>query len=349
MVDDSRFTAFLFVLPVYDFKNSCVTTYMNIEPFAKLYGKKNIIPYYSYKKNEINLADYFLDYIFLPAPYDEYMPDQFKSEKIVEKIRICYIPYGFNGANNFIELNSKRNFFRNISIDFSPEKNVQEKIKQKFYKEEAPYIHQFYNIGYPSLERYYNKTYNLKLKNILWTPRWSYDSRLGGSHFFEYKNIMLSIKYQFHNIDMVIRPHPLMFQNFVKEGLWKEEDIVIFKKELCRCGIIIDEGGDLYERLTQTDILISDYSSILMPFFLTERPIIYCVHPNIELNDTYKLLMQGMYLAYNKEDVEKYVSMLMKGDDPLRKERIKIKRRIKDVAIGSTARIIDIIAEDYYR
>ena len=234
-------------------------------------------------------------------------------------------------------------------IDFSPEKNVQEKIKQKFYKEEAPYIHQFYNIGYPSLERYYNKTYNLKLKNILWTPRWSYDSRLGGSHFFEYKNIMLSIKYQFHNIDMVIRPHPLMFQNFVKEGLWKEEDIVIFKKELCRCGIIIDEGGDLYERLTQTDILISDYSSILMPFFLTERPIIYCVHPNIELNDTYKLLMQGMYLAYNKEDVEKYVSMLMKGDDPLRKERIKIKRRIKDVAIGSTARIIDIIAEDYYR
>lgn len=54
---------------------------------------------------------------------------------------------------------------------------------------------------------------NQGLKIVLWTPRWSTDPYIGGSNFFNYKDIMTRLVKQNKNILFIFRPHPLMFEN----------------------------------------------------------------------------------------------------------------------------------------
>ena len=347
MVRDERFEPIIFVLPQYDHLKNQVSESVDITLYEKKYvDSDNIIPYYKNNGEEINVEEYDLDYIFLSDPYDYYIPDQFKSYNLVKYVRICYLPYGFNSAYNFVELNFNRTFFRNISIDFTPEKEVQEAIKEQLCTQEKEMIHQYYNVGYPSLERYY-KLGKRDGNNILWTPRWTCDPKLGGSHFFEYKDSIHMLKDYYGRNNITIRPHPLMFDNFVNGGMMTIKEVSDYKKMLRDKDIIIDEKNDLFLSLSDTDILISDFSSILLPFFLTERPIIYCVAPDIKPLKTFELIMSGMYLAYNCDDIKKYIKMLNNKDDPLFELRRTIKKKIQNLAIGSTDKIKNVIYEDY--
>lgn len=54
-----------------------------------------------------------------------------------------------------------------------------------------------------------------------------------------------------------------------------------------------------------------------------------------------------MYLAYDFEDIKKYVNMLINNQDPLYEKRKKIKGELKDIAIGSAEKIKNAIYCDY--
>lgn len=54
----------------------------------------------------------------------------------------------------------------------------------------------------------------------IYAPRWTLEPIWGGSSLFEYKDTFFEIADEQPDIDILVRPHPLMFDHFVEEGLW---------------------------------------------------------------------------------------------------------------------------------
>ena len=120
------------------------------------------------------------------------------------------------------------------------------------------------------------------------------DPFVGGSNFFRYINSILNLIEKNKDILFVIRPHPLMFNNFIKTKEMSLEDVQQFHK-FCneKDNVILDESKEYSKLFWNSDFLITDASGIVPEYFMTEKPIMYC-NSNIDFR----------YLPYAKKMIE---------------------------------------------
>ena len=121
------------------------------------------------------------------------------------------------------------------------------------------------------------KTSSAFRKSVLWTPRWSTDPIVGGSNFFKYRHIIKKLIAENPDVLFVIRPHPLMFGNFLKTGEMSELDVQEFKEYCSNTNnVYLDENKEYSNTFWNSDILITDNSGLVPEYFITSKPIIYC-------------------------------------------------------------------------
>ncbi len=344
MKESDRFLPFLFVVPQMDFRTCELTKSSQLEKFKLLYSDDEVVLAYG----EEDLLDYRLDYLFLTAPYDSYYPESLRSSRLAGKILLCYIPYGYNGAYNFIANNTIREFFRNIYIIFTDTIEVREKLVKDFSGSVERNHKKILDIGYPSLENVsiYRKN-QIADRTIMWTPRWSYDSVIGGSHFFEYYNFICDIKKIYPAITLMFRPHPMMFDDFLNKKLIDEKGIEWYRRDIASKGIILDEDTDTNILLENVSVLITDFSTLIMQFFMTGKPIIYCASEFIRLNHDYTKLMDGIYIARNEREIETALHQIIEEGDPLKVKRESIREEFSNKFRGTIDRILQTIEIDF--
>lgn len=335
MLNDDRFNPFVIYVNHYDFINKNISTEKNNKQFyLDLYGEKRVIEI----DEEHKIEDF--DYVFYDRPYNQYLPKELKSYNVMKFTKVCLINYC---TCDWDEPLGYKNFARNIYLWFASSSVEKEKHDNEYQKK--PY-NRAYDVGYPIIERYSKMTVSEKANRILWTPRWSYDKKAGGSHFLEYIKCFIKLKDDNPNITFTIRPHPLMFDNLISENLLTHEDVANIKKECKNKGINFDLNRNIENTLCETDILISDYSSILRLFLATGKPIIYCPC-DIPLNEEFLKFVDVMYVANNWSDITFFVKKLLSGDDCLYEQR---KKCINDKLINKknvVNSIADIIYNDY--
>lgn len=286
-------------------------------------------------------------YTFYQTPYCFKYPKSLQPYKLVAHTKICYIPYGYVGSSDFVETTSKADFFENVYFGFMDNEIMQGVLLKKFSKTSKKGWQHFLSLGYPSFEYAINMAPPKDgIERILWIPRWSYAEKGGGSHFLEYKDQYNLLASQNPEFQWVMRPHPLMFPSMAKLGLMTEQSIEKYRKELKAAGVVIDENSLLNDALCQTDILLADYSSIIIMYFLSGRPIIYC-NCDIEMNGVFAELREVMYIAEKWDDVLKHIENLKKGIDPLKEKRLGIVARECAKHSGSAKRIADRIVADF--
>ena len=285
------------------------------------------------------------DYIFYQRPYDHYLPKEYQSRNLVKYAKCCYIPYGFCGSDNFDETLTGKSFFRNIYFAFLESAYYSTLLSKKFNTSQQ--FHNFKNIGYPALTPYFSIVPTKTYKRVLWTPRWSYDPKIGGSHFYEYKDIILKLKDMYPNIELTFRPHPLLFEELIVKSMMNKKEIDEYLLILKHKDVKYDSGAPIFNTFNNTDILITDYSSIIIQFFITGRPIIYCDSKNIPLNETYLKLAEGMYIARSDEDILKFMNELQKGNDFLFDKRKQIIQTYLKQHVNATQNIVKYIEEDF--
>ena len=152
---------------------------------------------------------------------------------------------------------------------------------------------------------------------MLWTPRWSTDPYIGGSNFFNYKDIMTRLVKQNKNILFIFRPHPLMFENFIKTKEMSSEELSEFKQYCEETeNLILDEEKEYTSEFWQSDMLITDLSGMIPEYFITEKPIIYC-HSTVAFNYTEYAtnMISSCYEANDQKDLIKYFNELINGND----------------------------------
>lgn len=309
----------LFVVPPYDAVHHTVTRNYENNYFLEHYD--DTVKAVGSDGSVIDLKSYGLDYVFYQRPYDHYLPAPLRSSVVCAYAKCCYIPYGFSGADVFNAGNTNCDFFRNIYFSFMESAYMQKKLTKNFPLSTALKIRRIENLGYSSLEPYMNPAAPGEVNTVLWTPRWSYDKSMGGSHFLEYRHLLSELKQKYSHLNCIFRPHPLMFEELQSKDLMGKAEIDAYLESLRRSGISYDTGCPINDAIGASDVLITDYSSIIIMFFLTGKPIIYCTS-QIELNETFSELARYMYVADTEDDVRRYLDQLLQGNDPLYEARM---------------------------
>ncbi len=285
-------------------------------------------------------------YTFYQTPYVFKYPKRIQPRSLVRYSKLCFIPYAYIGSKDFFDVSSNNAFFQNIYFGFMDSEPMLELLSKKFKKQCERGYQNFEFLGYPAFEAYLNMQSSDSINNVLWIPRWSYAEKGGGSHFLEYKDNYNCLAAKNDSLNWAMRPHPLMFTTLANQGLFSFEQAEKYRKESENSKVYIDEHSLLNETLNSTDLLIADYSSIIVMYFLTQRPIIYC-DGGIELSGVYKQLYDSMYIAKSWDDVEKFSKDILNGIDPLKEAREKLSIEIAEKHKNSSKRIADKIYDDF--
>ena len=293
------------------------------------------------------------DYVFYQSPYEELRPyPGFTSNEVVQFAKICHVSYGASLAHIFVDrlIADLPNFYRNIYLFFCSAATVKEKFTAAYSENAAMGYQHFEFLGYPILSQELElDTSEHSAKRILWTPRWSYDARIGGSHFLEYKDKFVALHEKYGDkVELSMRPHINTFRDLQAKGLISEAEVAEYKKRLKQNNVELHSMQiELGDEFRDKDILLSDYSSILIVYFLTGRPIIYCEFPNAVMMPEYQEMLDCMYIARSWEDVERYLDDLIAGNDPLFERRQAAVEKIRAAHANAIDRIVGRIIDDF--
>lgn len=326
------------------------------ENFFQKYSCK-IINGYNYKtKKWFNLKSLNPDYLFFQTPYNICRPKQYNSEIVSKYCKLCYVHYGmliFKGEVQ--ESVYPPDFFKHTHFVFSEnqeQKKVMEDLAKKIQSKLSCII-----TGYPrfdGLEAYQNANSAIwnfpksnEKKRVIWTPRWCTNEN--NCHFFEYKDKLLDYVEKNQDIDFIFRPHPQAFLEWNATGELPEEQANAYKKRYSLCpNAKIDTQKEYLTTFYSSDFMITDISSILIEYFLTQKPIIYC-HRTNHFNDFGLKLAEGFYWVRNWEELQKTIEMLKAGQDPLHDVRQKIiKENFYINPQGAGYTIKELIKKDFY-
>ena len=104
--------------------------------------------------------------------------------------------------------------------------------------------------------------------------------------------------------------------------------------------ICFDMEKEYAHTFWQSDVLIADYSSIIPEYFLTEKPLIFCI-TNMELTllDNMKDILKGCYVVDSKEELQDCLEMLRSGQDPKETIRKEMKQKLFGDTLGKSVEL----------
>ena len=265
--------------------------------------------------------------------FDRPMPIPYTSSVVSTYSKICFIEYG-TPLIRFEEGMVDKKFVANTFCYFAESQSIKSIIDSWNSLKNLLGLSISVCCGIPAVENAYNARedcspswdFSGNAFRIIYTPRWTMDPAWGGSSFLKYKKQFLDLADQYDDIDILIRPHPLMFDHFVDTGLLTLDDVSAYQKE-CekRNNTSLDTEKEYLATFWNSSVLICDYSSIIIEYFVTGKPIIFLAYrDNIEYTQQMNTLLQGCYLANNEQELVKTILQLKNGDDPLFEIRKKI-------------------------
>ena len=350
MLVDEQFDPTLIIVPAYNFVRSLVGNYGKEKQFFIDDSKENYILAKKEDGSWVDIHPEEFDYIFYQRPYNHYLPKHLRSYVLVKKTRLCYIPYATIEKEEDGAVTRPRDFFQDLSIFFAEDNGTAESLNHQYHMTaEVKNLQQFVFKGYPAFEAGLKINEGCNYNKVLWTPRWTYDSKVGGSHFFEYLSGIE--KLQSAEGGFAIRPHPLMWENFIKTVRCSVEDIAEIKNRWKKIGMAEDTNEKMEDTFNTTDILVSDLSSVVVIFFLSRKPIILCpIEPYAPEGYSTLLttILPGLYIAHTWEELEYYLHILKdKKEDPLLETRKKIIQKFFYVNRNASRNIVEYIKNDF--
>ena len=319
LLEDKRFEVCMIIVPHYNFSKSCLEKYGEEQRYFE--GKYPKVTAILLKdENDMPIDDSF-DYIFYQRCWEHYLPPQLRCKNVIQHAITCYIPYCYHESPESTKYYQKK-FFWYLNKFYCCSKDQYEQVKQ-IKGVECNYF------GYPAIDtiQYMNSSHDSI--NILWTPRWTDDPEFGGTSFNRNRNRIFDLFKLSPDIRLTLRPHPLTFENAIKQGWMMPSDVNDYKEKVNKMGAALDNNKLIEETFQSTDVLITDFSSAIITFFLSGRPIIYCADYGFPLTDTFQNIMNSIYIAKDWADIYRITQDLINGKDPLYGKRQEVIKHIE--------------------
>ena len=256
-------------------------------------------------KQRINLKKLHANVVFKQTPYDSEYPIALSAKKISKVSKLCYIPYGYEPSPlKHLDIEYNNTFFPFVYAVFCDNTTSYEYCINK--KNKTPFSRDIlcYNYGYPRFDLDEISKSIKKYNTFLWLPRWSLDNeKNNGTSFFLFYDKLIEFFSLNKELNLIIRPHPSMFNNFILEGVMDEKKVFDIKKEINSLNnVFLDENPNYIESFNKSDILISDFSSLIIEYFISGKPIIYWGDSD-EFNFETKKMIDLSYKVSNWDDL----------------------------------------------
>lgn len=320
MQKDKRFKTYVIVTP-HESRLSDGSIISSYEFFSRLPGE---VKEAKTNKGWFDVKKLKPDIIFRQESFDDNFPDEYSTHKLARIARLFYIPYAYTNTIKHLPMEFHLGFVGYCSVIFPA--NDQTYIYLKTMKEKYKELGDLdiYNLGFPRydlLDEVVDET--SQYKRFLWIPRYSLDS-VGNdaTSFFRYRNELIQIFKANPDRELLIRPHPLMFDEFIKKGAMSEEEVDSFISEIKAIpNVSLDNEMDYMRSFKWSDSMIADHSSLNFEYFAMGKPIIYCSNDvNTSLGDMSIGVYDGTDWNYLKRNLED----LWDGKDNLKKTRTKL-------------------------
>ena len=306
-----------------------------------------------------DLASLNPDYVFYTYPYTQYYCEAYNPANVRKYAKVCLIQYGYNLLKNATFDTTYNAFFsKNVAIQFVSCNSAYRKLSRCYGMKKV--INRGYpkitNLGFPRFDLVAKVRQDSCKPCVLWTPRWwvvsSGRSYNDGSKFLLFYKDFLRFATAHEDVAFIIRPHPLMFQNFLAKGIMTQSEIDEFREQCASLGnITIDENSDYQNSINKASIFLADISSLLVEFFVTGKPVIFCADgknflPEAKAMDS----ALSLYHAKNWSEVEMLLDKLLMGNDEMKECRISaIQDFLPQKSMTAADAILGYICADYYK
>ena len=344
-------------LPKFLNKNSEDTSPENLKfeawEFLSKNGVKCINGFENGKWFDIEAAE--PDYVFYTRPYNPEYNEAFKTTTVCRYAKVCYVPYAYSmlGGKN-VNTVLPEEFVASAYKLFLANDSRRLQSIDYFCGSKKSKEKKFRYLGFPRLDLLKEagaaKDPNHKF-TVSWMPRWRAGEELGnqkGSHFLQYYKDFIEYFSKNTDMNMIIRPHPLMMDYFVKNGVMSQGEIDRFK-EVCSnsSNISLDTEKDYMITLGKTDILVADYTSLIAECFFMGKPIVYCDTAD-NLNPEGTKICSNLYNAGTFDDVTTLIEKIRDEGDVMKDQREKLIRELIPGSIGNIGiSILDEIERDH--
>lgn len=306
----------------------------------------------------VDLKIFDFSYVFFNSPYPHFSPKSYHPKVVSRYSKICYTPYGFTLSKIFRPISSGWEFFRWLYCCYCVSLDEKKFLDDRLVNAGTQTLQRNAFCGFPRIYGF-AKQKNVESpvwdfsKNdfrVLWTPRWSTEDAIGGSNFLKYKDFMLELVKENPGIDFVFRPHPLTFGNFIQTGQLTRTQADSYKAACNTNNSKLDESAEYASSFWRSSALITDFSSIIIEYLITEHPIIFCTtKTNMEQpTEEFEKILSCCYIANSGEDIKRHLIQLKKGEDPLKEKRlIAIQEIFGDDIDKIPSRICDDLWQDH--
>lgn len=305
-----------------------------------------------------NLEKLTPDYVFYCRPYNPDYYEKYNSSTVRKYANVCFITYAYNLENkkdyNFNFVNNY-DFLQNCSYIFTSTDYEKKILKKRFLL--SMLINSYPKIlflGFPRFDLYYKKQ-DVQTKNkkftILYTPRWtsSLKKKNQVGSFLTYIDHFYNYAKNNHDIKIIIRPHPLMFTHYIENGIVESDYFEMLENDFkCIGNIFMDKNKDYSKSLEEADVFVSDYTSLLVEYFVSSKPVIYLGKLDLFNSDT-KKMCKSFYMADSWMKIEKKLDQIRNGQDNLFYERKKLFPEIIKNYGKASENILNFLLKEYYK
>lgn len=348
LLSDNRFQTCIYAVPKKNNETKSELYQSNdMFDFCKIQSLQAVNAY----QNEqfIDIED-DVDFIFIQRPYDIYMPSLYHLKNLSHKSLICFVPYYASIKKGFhIKTEMNDDLLCHCYSVFADCKEVYDYIEKWKHDYLFAKHKKIYDIGFPRFDLVRPVKKEREPQNVfLWLPRWTFNNEGDISHFLDYIDVLLDYFVTHSDHTLIIRPHPLMFSNFIEQGVMTEEQVSELKQKISQIeNIEFDLNKDYLITFNKCDFLISDYTSLLLEFFFTGKPIIFCDHisPD-ELTTNAKHIAETFYHIRNADELISSIEALHSGKDDKKELRINILKNTMKADGNAGQKIAETILND---
>lgn len=297
-----------------------------------------------------------MHYVFCVRPYDHFMPPEYTTKALSRHCRICLVLYGMPFSEEDCAIGLNRPFMSRLYLHFADNEDVRARRLRQHGLKHRLGLQRTVCVGLPAGETILGSrgeespswAFAKGEFRVMWTPRWTTDPKVGGTNFFLYKDALLDYAGENPQMDLLLRPHPLMFRNFQKIGAMTAAQAEDYKARVAALPNVAFDPQPRYDAtFWGTDVLVSDISGMIPEFLFTGKPLIFCgTNMEIELVAPMKQLLDVCYTANNTQELFDRLNRLRAGEDPLAARRQETVRQILGGGERPSAQILETLWED---
>ena len=351
MLQDPRFEVFLIAQP------KKLNNPADNEAFDFLSSKyPDVINAYSDSGEWLDPQQLRCEYTFYTRPYAEEYQESLKPSNTKKYSVTCYIPYGYSlCSGDIFDTVNNGSFLCECSIFFQCNESSWKINQERFGMAAKTNMIRLEFLGYPRFDLLDRHTYVPHRPDdefcILWTPRFpTPDNGFNiTGHFLDYYKHLIQFAEENTGIRIIIRPHPLMFERFRELRILTSEEIESIKQEIADADRVeLDSYKDYRVSFSRSDLLITDLSSLIVEYYYSGKPVLYCDKADLFLEEAVKM-DQTLYHCTDWQEMQQIVIDLKSGNDFRYSDRVRLIDEMAEVNNHSGSRIMEYIADDYAR